>query len=101
MARYWYELKMLFLDAIGKSAIENRALLVDVVRVNELIFNVPYDNYPECLNRQFHLTPGDELLDAICKDYEAMLKTGMIYGAVPTIAQVMNGIQEIECLLND
>ncbi len=44
LSRHWYDLRMLAEHASGKAAINNRALLEDVVRHKQVFFNASYAN---------------------------------------------------------
>lgn len=49
---------MLFQSPIGKSAIQDRALLESVVQHKKVFFNTRYSNYDQCLLGDFNLIPN-------------------------------------------
>jgi predicted nucleotidyltransferase component of viral defense system len=100
LSRHWYDLRMLANHAAGKAAINNRALLEDVVRHKKIFFNASYANYEACLTNQFRLIPGDDAIVELRSDYDKMLGAGMMYGESPSFDDVIAGIREIERQVN-
>ena len=96
LSRHWYDLRMLAKHASGKAAINNRALLEDVVRHKQVFFNASYANYEACLANELRLIPSDNAIAELRTDYEKMLGAGMMYGESPSFDDIIDGIREIE-----
>jgi hypothetical protein len=78
----------------------SRALLADVIKYKKFFYNSSYANYDACLNFGFRLVPQKELLDALQKDFEQMLRSGMFYGKQPSFENVIREIRALEKALN-
>jgi hypothetical protein len=62
LSRHWYDLAMLAERDHGQAAIEDRALLEDVVKHKKVFYNASYANYDACLTGQLRLIPQDAVL---------------------------------------
>lgn len=100
LSRHWYDLRMLAEHVTGRAAINNRALLEDVVRHKQVFFNASYANYEACLDNQLCLIPGDDAIAGLRNDYEKMLQAGMMYDISPSFDDIMTDIREIERHIN-
>lgn len=96
LSRHWYDLWMLARHASGKTAIDNRALLEDVVRHKQVFFNASYAYYEACLSNELRLIPDHNIIAELRTDYEKMLSAGMLYGESPSFDDIIDGIREIE-----
>lgn len=101
MSRHWYDLSMLAKHDIGQSAMNNTALLEDVVRLKSLFFNSSYANYEACLNKKISLIPVDNVLKELQVDYESMIKEGMVYGEAPSFSEIIENITRVESAVNE
>ena len=88
---------MLASEAI-RQAIDNRALAADCVRHARMFFNRPDFDLASAVHRSFALAPHDGMVADLRRDYEAM--SGMIFGAVPPINDVLAAITGLEETLN-
>lgn len=97
-SRHWYDLHILLNGDIGKSALENRDLLKDVVELKKFFYNAGYANYDDCLNGGFNLSPTPEMIQPLEYDYREM--RNMIYGDKPTFDEILQSLKELELSLN-
>jgi hypothetical protein len=79
LARHWYDLSMLYRSDIGKSALKNKSLLLDVVKHKQIFYNSSYAKYDQCLAGKFNLIPRGEHLQSLIADYENMINSKMFY----------------------
>lgn len=80
LSRHWYDLAMLADRDHGQVAIEDRALLADVVKHKKVFYNASYANYDACLTGQLRLIPEDAVLAALHDDFQRMIGAGMFIG---------------------
>jgi len=71
----------------------------DCVRHAKMFFNRPDFDLASAAPGSFALTPHDEMMATLEKDYEAM--SGMIFGVIPPFRAVMESITEVERRLNE
>ena len=100
LSRHWYDLHRLAGHESGKAALDNRALLEDVVRHNQVFFRASYANYEACLNGEFRLIPNERAITELRADYDNMVGTGMIYDQPPPFDEIIGGLREIEHKIN-
>jgi hypothetical protein len=100
ISRHWYDLVMLFSNPIGQTALEDRALLADVVRHKKVFFNAAYANYDACLAGKFRLVPDEPLLAGLGKDFEAMVTSGMFDQTPPSFAEIIETLKGLEKRIN-
>ena len=79
-SRHWYDLDRLSQSDIGASALADRELLADVVKVKKMFFNSSIADYDACLNGGLRLIPTGDSLAALERDYLDMCDAGMILG---------------------
>jgi hypothetical protein len=91
---------MLGKHEIGRRALEDRALLEDVVRIKTAFFNARYAHYDRCLMNDFKLVPRGPLADQIEADYRAMIASGMFIGEPPAFREILDGLSQIERVIN-
>ena len=101
LSRHWYDLRMLANHPSGKTAINNRGLLEDVIRHKQIFFNTSYANYDACLVSELCLIPNNELIRELQTDYEKMLSAGMMYGDPLSFDKIISDIHEIEQAINN
>ncbi len=62
LTRHWYDLARLADHDIGRRALADRALLVDVVRFKKVFYRAGYANYDACASGGLRLVPGAAML---------------------------------------
>lgn len=86
---------------VGQSAILDKTLLNDVVKLKSVFFNYSDANYSGCLNRQFVLIPPQkDSLGQLETDYKKMIQAGMVYDDAPTFDELLHKIGDIESAIN-
>ncbi|MEQ5837802.1 nucleotidyl transferase AbiEii/AbiGii toxin family protein [Marinobacter sp. NFXS9] len=100
LSRHWYDLVMLAEHPTGRAAVENRALLEDVVRHKKVFFHTGYANYDACLDGRLKLLPETDTLDGLQDDYEKMVGAGMIYSTPPSFEEIVDSIRYLESRVN-
>ncbi|MBS9783649.1 MAG: nucleotidyl transferase AbiEii/AbiGii toxin family protein [Pasteurella sp.] len=99
LSRHWYDLTKLYEHGIGKDAINDMALLEDVVNHKSIFFNASYAHYDDCLNKRFKLIPDD--LTTLETDYRKMCNSGMISQKDPlSFKEMMKIIEQISKCIN-
>ena len=101
LSRHWYDLAMLADRDHGRMAIQDRALLEDVVKHKKAFYNAGYANYDACLVGQLRLIPEDEMLIALRDDFHRMISAGMFIGEPPTFETIVDSLRELETIINN
>jgi hypothetical protein len=83
----------------AEGAIQDRALLVDVIKYKKLFYNASYAKYDDCLAASLRLVPGPAFIDALRKDFQQMIDAGMFH-TEPSFEQIMSDIRELEAAIN-
>lgn len=100
LSRHWYDLYMLAGNEIGRSAMADRALLEDVVKVKKVFFNASYAHYDACLEYRFQLVPSAALLTQLENDYLAMIASGMFTAPPSEFREIMARLKQLEDSIN-
>lgn len=100
LSRHWYDLSMLVDMDIGQAALENRDLLVDVVKHKKVFYHTSYANYDACLVGQLRLLPDDVVLVSLAQDFQRMIDAGMFIGAPPAFVQIIGRLRLLEAEIN-
>lgn len=101
LSRHWYDITRLVQHDSGRTAIDDRALLEDVIKHKKAFFYTGYANYDDCLSGQLRLLPDAECMPGLNADYSKMIAAGMIYGKAPTFDDIVEQIGKIETKIND
>ena len=98
ISRHYYDVAMITLTDLGRSALSNIDLL-DAVRNHNLVaFRQAWKRFEEAVPGSVRLVPQVELRTVIERDYGAM--QGMIFGDVPDFGWVMEQLQHAEAAIN-
>jgi len=100
LSRHWYDLSMLAGMNIGKAALENRDMLVDVVKHKKVFYHTSYANYDACLVGQLRLLPDEVVLVSLAQDFQRMIDAGMFIGAPPVFDQIIGRLRLLEAEIN-
>ena len=101
LSRHWYDLAMLAEHDHGQVAIEDSALLADVVKHKKVFYNASYANYDACLTGQLRLIPEDAVLAALRDDFQRMIGAGMFIGEPPTFDAIVDRLRALEAAINE
>jgi Nucleotidyl transferase AbiEii toxin, Type IV TA system len=98
VSRHYYDVYRLMQDAQAKDWLADRALGADCARHARLFFGSPDLGLETALSGTMTLVPVPPMRDALSRDYEAM--SGMIFGGVPSLDDVLAAVAEVERVLN-
>jgi hypothetical protein len=98
VSRHYYDVHRLLASEPGRRAANNLEMAQDCVRHAKMFFNRPDLDLASAAPGSFALTPHDDMLDILRRDYEAM--AGMIFGPIPHIDEVLANISQFEQRLN-
>ena len=98
VSRHYYDVYRLLASKIGQNATGDLAMAEDCVRHARMFFNRPDLDLASATPGSFALTPHDGMLADLRRDYEAM--SGMVFGPIPSVDQVVAAIAELEQRLN-
>lgn len=100
LSRHWFDLVALWQHDIGQQAVQDRALLTDVVKHKNCFYYAGSANYSDCLEHKFFLIPNGDGLERLSHDYTAMRESGMIPSNAISFEDMMSVITEIQTFLN-
>jgi len=100
LSRHWYDVVMLYLSDIGKSALSAQNLLISVVEHKKVFFNTPYANYDLCLEGKFNLIPMGDQLEDLKMDYQNMTNSDMFYGNFLEFDEIISHLKSLNEILN-
>jgi hypothetical protein len=100
-SRHWYDLYMLADQTIGRNALNDRALLADVVKYKHVAYYSASANYPACLSGGMRLIPDEGAVAALERDYLAMIESGMFDGDPPTWRAIVYRLRDLETEINE
>jgi Nucleotidyl transferase AbiEii toxin, Type IV TA system len=98
VSRHYYDVYRLLASEIGRKATVDAGMAEDCVRHARMFFNRPDLDLASAIPGSFALTPHDGMLAALRLDYEAM--SGMIFGPIPSLDEIVTVISELEQSLN-
>lgn len=100
LSRHWHDLCQLADHDIGKSALQNRKLLEDVLRIKKTFYRSATAKYDECLNGRLRIIPDEDGIQGLRRDYEEMHRTGMLSSDAPEFDQMMQRLKNLERNIN-
>ena len=100
LSRHWYDLAMLADLPYGQTALDDRALLVDVVKHKKVFYHASYANYDACLIGQLRLIPEESVLTALRDDFQRMISAGMFIGQPPAFDVIIDRLRSLETDIN-
>jgi hypothetical protein len=98
VSRHYYDVYRLLASEIGQKATEDVDMADDCVRHARMFFNRADLDLASAVPGSFALTPHDGMLADLRRDYAAM--SGMVFGPIPTVDEVVAAISELERRLN-
>jgi hypothetical protein len=98
VSRHYYDVYRLLASEIGQKATGDVGMADDCVRHARMFFNRADLDLASAVPGSFALTPHDGMLADLRRDYEAM--SGMVFGTIPTVDEVVAGIGELEQRIN-
>jgi len=99
VSRHYYDVFRMLRSPIGEAAVADRALAVDCARHARMFFSSPDFDLDHAVPGTLTLVPPPAMLEPLERDYDAM--AGMIMGAVPPFAEVMETVSAFAQRLNE
>lgn len=100
-SRHWYDLDRLARAGIAEEAFRDRPLAVEVAQHKEDFWRAtdtdeqPID-YLRALSGNLQLVPIDAARQALEADFQAMTDSGMLRGEIPSFAELLTRINQLE-----
>lgn len=98
VSRHYYDAHRLMLAGTGAAALADANLGQDCVDHARMFFNRPDLGLASAEPGSFTLSPTDAMIADLERDYGAM--AGMVFGAVPPLAEVLESVAALETQLN-
>ena len=100
LSRHWFDLASLASNETGRAALNDRAVLEDVVRYKTVFFNARYTHYDHCRDGRLRLVPDEDQLAPLKSDYDAMQLAGIISAGAPEFDVLIDDIRNLETKAN-
>ena len=97
-SRHWSDLAMLADTEIGATALADRALLADVIRVKEIHFRTATTQYSHVIGGRARLVPKGQTRKTLADDYAAM--ESMFIGTPRPFEEILTRLAALETLIN-
>lgn len=101
MSRHWYDLAQLADGAVGPAAMEDKALLENVVLHKNVLYHAGYSDYEACLSGGLKLVPEGALAKALEDDFNRMEGDGMFWQSPGAFADVLEQLAKVEGDINN
>lgn len=98
VSRHYYDVYRLMQAEPGGTWRNDKVLAADCARHARMFFGSPDLGLETAAAGGFTLVPNEEMRAPLTKDYEAM--SGMVFGEVPSLADVLEAIATLETALN-
>lgn len=100
-SRHWYDLDRLARAGIAEEAFRDRPLAVEVAQHKEDFWRATDTdeqpiNYLRALSGNLQLVPIDAARQALEADFQAMTDSGMLRGEIPSFAELLTRISQLE-----
>ncbi len=100
LSRHWYDLARLADHDVGRNAVSDTELLIDVLNIKKTFYRSSHSHYDRCSTGQMKLVPKPALLDALREDYRAMLTARMFYGETLPFDHIIERLAALEQEIN-
>ena len=100
LSRHWYDLARLADHEVGRRALADTELLRDVLRIKETFYRSGFSHYELCQTGGLRLIPDAALLNALQRDYQAMLDAQMFYGETLVFDRIVERLIALEGEIN-
>ena len=100
-SRHWTDLAMLADHQIGKEAIADRKLLLDVIRHKEVFYKTAGVSYDVCNTGGLQLIPDADMLKVVQADFDKMVADNMFYGdEPPNFGKIIERLTDLQKEIN-
>lgn len=100
LSRHWYDLAKLSQSWVKSHALQDIALLSDVLTVKKAFFNASYANYDKCEKREFLLIPNANEMAQLKTDYTMMINSDMFLNEPVAFDQLIEEIKILQQAIN-
>jgi hypothetical protein len=97
VSRHYYDLHTILPTDAGARALADQSLGRECVRPAARVFGRPDFDLESAAAGHFALTPHDEMLDRLRRDYDAM--AGMVFGPIPMFDAVIASVATLQSRL--
>ncbi|MBU3699480.1 MAG: nucleotidyl transferase AbiEii/AbiGii toxin family protein [Candidatus Kapabacteria bacterium] len=101
LSRHWYDLSLLADSKYGNITPHDIGLLQEVVRHKDAFYLERGFSYTTCLNGSFKLIPDGITLEALSRDYNAMVNAGMFTLTPPTFESITKRLVTLQEEINE
>ncbi|MBP9692249.1 MAG: nucleotidyl transferase AbiEii/AbiGii toxin family protein [Alphaproteobacteria bacterium] len=98
ISRHYYDVHQLIMKGIADLALQDLALLKDVIEHKKKYFRTGWAKYEEAIPGSLKIYPQEALKKALVEDYQEMEQ--MIFGFIPSFNEVLETIKKFEETLN-
>lgn len=98
MFRHYYDIVMLDKNNLTKEALQDRALLSDVVKNKVVYFPSKWANYDEAKIGSLRLYPNEVFIEPLKHDSKKMVE--MFFGDAPDFDKILNEVKRLEQVIN-
>lgn len=100
-ARHWYDLDCLDQTGVGQSALDDRDLALEVAGHKQMFFaerdvRSEIIDYAKAVRGALCLVPEGNALDALHKDYDAMIEAGLFHSETVPFEDLISRLKELE-----
>lgn len=99
VSRHYYDVYRLMRSDVGPRAVGDRELGIDCAHHARMFFNSADLDLAHAVPGTLALMPPTGMRDALRRDYSAT--TGMIFGAVPSMEDILTVVEEVEATANE
>lgn len=101
ISRHWYDIFMLSQHNIGRQAVTNRNLLIEVVKIKKIFYNSSFAKYDDCLNGRLCIVPTRDYIALLKEDFSNMIENKMFYDTQPEFNQIIGQLVFLEKEINE
>lgn len=98
LSRHYYDVAMMYRDAVVKAAVGNDELREDVRQYTKQFFNRGWMKLDEAVPGSLKLVPSGEFKQALINDYQAM--QGMMFSETLIFEEIIEAISALESEIN-
>jgi hypothetical protein len=99
MFRHYYDIVMLDQKNFTQDALQDIALLVDVVKNKVIYFPSKWANYDTAKIGSLRLSPNEVFIEPLKQDSQRM--TDMFFGEPPNFNKILSEVKRIESIINE
>ena len=100
LSRHWYDLAQLSQSWVRSNALQDKALLNDVLMVKKAFFNAGYANYDKCEKKEFRLIPSVDEIAKLKSDYEMMIISNMFLNEPVEFNDLIDELRKLQEMIN-